>query len=153
MNISCVQIKTFHVLKSRHFLCSNQDISCVPIRTSLVLQSWHPVCSNQDTFCVPIKTCGVLQSRHLLCSNQDISCAPIRTNPGSQPRRVLVPRHDNFSFPNKNIFPKFQTPLLAEFYSASRDSFQLELDPHKSQNVRRNSPKSGKILFLKNKCV
>ena len=37
-------------------------------------------------------------------------------------------------------------PLLGEFCRTSRDFFELELDSHKSWDVRRKSPKSGKTI-------
>ena len=45
---------------------------------------------------------------------------------------------------------KFTLPLLGEFFRTSRDSSVSGQDPHKSRDVRKNSPKSGKTNFRKN---
>ena len=45
---------------------------------------------------------------------------------------------------------KFTLPLLGEFFRTSRDSSVSGQDPHKSRDVRKNLPKSGKTNFRKN---
>ena len=45
---------------------------------------------------------------------------------------------------------KFILPLLGEFFRTSRDSSVSGQDPHKSRDVRKNSPKSGKTKNRKN---
>ena len=97
----------------------NKSTPCSQTKRFLVHEQNEPSCPN--------KTVPRSQTKRLLVSRRHYSSFPNKTVSCVRIKRFLVPTYDDFSLPNRNIFPTFQTPLLAELSQSSQDSFESDL--------------------------